>query len=129
MSKAVLAWVEVRVFSLFIFLHLCEKLLFLLFRQLLSVNSLVLLFKLSNLLLILLLFFCPHHAAGLLSQLGCRLYVVFGCCEVHVDVCLNATDLVIWLGLQNVNQIVPPRILDVDRAALMQHRIVSQLLL
>ena len=50
-----------------------------------------------------------------------RLHVILGFHEVQFDVGLNAADLVIGLGLFDVDGVVPSTILDVNRVALVQH--------
>ena len=49
--------------------------------------------------------------------------------EIYFNVSLNHTDLVVWLALHYVDQVVPVLIVYVYRVSFMQAGVVSQLLL
>lgn len=119
--ELVLARIEVRVLTLLVFLELLKDLLLLFVRQLLAINAFVFFLDLSHFLVVFLLLFCPDNSRWLLGKLWSRFHVILRRREVDVDVCLNAADLVVWLGLEDVNQVVTTSILDVDRAAFVKH--------
>jgi hypothetical protein len=119
--ELVLARIEVRVLTLLVFLELLKDLLLLFVRQLLAINAFVFFLDLSHFLVVFLLLFCPDNSRWLLGKLWSRFHVILRRREVDVDVCLNAADLVVWLGLEDVNQVVTTSILDVYRAAFVKH--------
>ena len=127
-GKTMLSWVEVRVLSLLLSLHLLENLAFLLLRQLLAINARVLADDSGKLYGIFFVFDGALVSRRLLLELR-RLNVVFGSLEIKFDVSLNAANLIFRFTFDNINGVVTATILDVDRVTLVKHGIVSEFLL
>ena len=99
-----LARVEVRVLFLLLVFEFLEQLLFLLFSQFLAINATVLFLDFRNLLFILLLLLCLYSTWSFLKLFRClRFDVVLRRGKVYLNVCLNAADLVIGLGFNDIN--------------------------
>lgn len=120
--------VEVRVLGFLVGLELVKDLALLLLRQFLAVDASVLGGDGGEALRILRVFESALLRGCLLLHLG-RLDVVFGRGEVEFDVGLDAADLVVRLRLQDVDRVLAPCILNVDRVSFVEDGVVSQLLL
>ena len=59
---------------------------------------------------------------------GCWLNIVFRGCKVDLYIGLNAANLIVWLGLDDVYQVITPTILNTDSVSLVEYRIMGQLL-
>lgn len=129
--KSVLSRIEIRIFELFLFFHdLCVQHPLLFLGQRASINTDCLLRKFIYFSLVFRL------CGGLLlfSLLCClrdsyRLFVILGCLEIEVDICLYATDLVIRFTVYHINQVIATCKLNTNCISFMQHRVISQFVL
>lgn len=122
-----LPWVEVGVFCLFVGLDLRENFSLLLLCQLFAVNASVFASNLGQSFSVLCLFVSPLLSRRFLGELW-RLNVVLGRHEVKLDVGLDAANLIVWLGLYDVNLVLFSSKLNVNRVALVKDRIVRKFL-
>lgn len=55
--------------------------------------------------------------------------IVLGCLEVELNIGLNAANLIIRLGFDDVDGVVAATILDINRVTLVKHGVMRQFLL
>lgn len=128
--EPVLPGIEFRVLALFFILELLQELLLLLLCELLAVNAFVLFLDLCNLLLVVLALFSSHDAGCLLGKIRCHwLHVIFRRRKLDIDICLDAANLIVRLGVNHINQVLPASILNADGSILVQDRVVREFLL
>jgi hypothetical protein len=66
---------------------------------------------------------------GTRELLGLHLLEIVGLSEIDFDICLDDTDLVVRFAVNDINQIVLPAMMNVDRVTLHQARVVGELVL
>ena len=127
-SQTILPGVEVRVLRLFLSFQFLKNLSLLLLREFFSIHTSVLGLHCSKSFSVLLFFLRSRLSRRLLLNLG-WFTVVLWSFEIDFNVRLDAADLIIWLGLNDVDCVVATTILNVNRVTLVKDRVMSQLLL
>ena len=127
-SQTILPGVEVRVLRLFLSFQFLKNLSLLLLREFFSIDTSVLGLHCSESFSVLLFFLRSRLSRRLLLNLG-WFNVVLWSFEIDFNVRLDAADLIIWLGLNDVDCVVATTILNVNRVTLVKDRVMSQLLL
>ena len=115
-GQTVLSGVKVRVLCLFVSLDFIENLALLLLSQFFAVNSCVLARDFGQSLRIFRLFDRTLLGRRLLRQLG-WLHVVLRRHKVKLDVCLDTANLVVRLGLHDIDRVFSPAELDINRVS------------
>ena len=118
--QAMLPWIKLWIFLQLLLLQLVKNVPLLARCELLAINSLVFADFRCEQCGILLFFSRSSLRRGLLLNLG-RLNIILGFHEVQFDIGLDAADLVIGLGLFDIDCVVPSAVLNVNRVALVQH--------
>lgn len=122
--------IEVRPLTLLLLLlELGDQFLLLFLSQLFAVNPLELVIDVLEALRILLLFLLFDQGVGFLQCWWGHLLVVFGLSEVHLDVGVNAADLVVGLCFYYINSIFSPSVLNVDSVTFVEDRVMRKFLL
>ena len=127
--NSVLPGIEVSSFrsSLVLLFFSSKEISLLLLRQFLAVNTLMLGFDFLQHILVLFLLLSSERRI-LLFYRGRRLLIVFGSCKVHFDISLDAANLVVRLGVDDVNQVVVASILNRNGVSLEQTGVMRQFL-
>lgn len=125
--QSVLSRVECRILCFLLSLYFLQQFPLLLRCESLSVDSFVFALEFCELRLVLLFFFGSSDSRILLLWLG-RLHVVLWLSEVDLDVCFNAADLIVWLTLSDVDEVVTTTVVDADCVAFVENRVMSQFL-
>ena len=127
-NQAFLSRIKVLILRLLLRLDRVEQLSLLLLRQLFTINTCILSSDFSHSLGILLLLDLALLHRGLL--LDFRWFnVVLWLSKVKLNIRLNATNLIIWLALYDVNGIFLPSILNIDCITFVKDRVMCQFML